>query len=348
MKNKIVTGMIATTLIFSLCAGQAFANGEDSPTEETNSEITLVEEATGAITTDVPAGEEAGSEDTVSEEVSADSEVIDLEEEEVLELGDPSLVPGDFFYFVKLMAEKVRLAFTFNDYEEAKLLAEIAAERISEANVLIADGKTAEAEELLKDAISTQEFAEETLAETEEETVTENSEETDGGETGAVTTNEAEDEETELESKLAHNIDSLLVVLGKIENPKAQQAIMKNIQKTFTKLDKRFTKLAEKEAKSTTEEKVTEGQISDEEASLEEPKLEEKATVVEATIIEVENETAEVTKVKEEKQQEVVKKAEEKKLKAPEKVEEKQQARANKAEVKQQQTASKAEEKGKN
>lgn len=339
--------MIATTLIFSLGAGQAFANGDDSPTEETISEITPVEEATEAVTIDEPAGEEAVSEDTVSGEVSADSEVIDLEEEVVLEQGDPSVVPGDFFYFVKLMAEKVRLAFTFNDYKEAKLLAEFAAERISEANVLIADGKTLEAEELLKEAISTQELAEKTL-ETEVGTVAEDSEETVGGETELVTSDKAEDEETEVESKLAHNLDSLLVVIGKIENPKAQQAIMKNVQKTFAKLDKKFTKIEEKEAKSTTEEKVTEGQISDDEASLEESKLEEEATAVEATTTEVENETAEVTKVKEEKQQEVAKKAEEMKLKAPEKVEEKQQERANKAEVKQQPKASKAEEKGKN
>jgi hypothetical protein len=332
MKNTIFTGMIVTTLIFSLGAGQAFANGDDSQTTETsttNAQVQTVETA---------------SEETVSEEVSADSEVINLEEEEqVLQEEDPTLVPGDFFYFVKLMAEKVRLAFTFNDYKEAKLLAEFAAERISEANVLIADGKTAEAEELLKEAISTQENAEETLAESEEATVAEDSVETE-----VVTSNEVEGEETEVESKLAHNIDSLLVVLGKIENPKAQQAIMKNIQKTFVKLDKKFTKMEEKEAKSTTVEKVTDGQNSDDEASLEELKIEDEGTAVEATPSEVENVTAESIKVKEEKQQEVVKKAEEKQQAAATKVKEKQQERAIKAEVKQQQAASKAEEKRQN
>jgi RecA-family ATPase len=62
-------------------------------------------------------------------------------------------------------------------------------------------------------------------------------------------TAEAEDGEGLVESKLANNIDSVLAVLEKVENPQAQQAIMKNIQKSFEKIEKKFKKLQEADAK---------------------------------------------------------------------------------------------------
>ncbi|MEH7112734.1 DUF5667 domain-containing protein, partial [Neobacillus niacini] len=328
MKTKklthiLSTGMIATTLIFSAGAGQAFANEDGAQTTETSviEETTATE--TGETVVDLtPVSEEAASEGTepvveegtdaepISEEESGEPEVIDLGgegTEDTAEVDEeaPTLIPGDFFYFVKVMAEKVRLAFTFDDYKEAKLIAEFAAERISEANALIADGKTAEAEELLKEAIATQEQAEETLPETEE-----------------ATSEETVAEETAVESKLAHNIDSLLVVLAKVENPKAQQAIMKNLQKSFEHLEKKSGKLAKKKAKfadkmKELEEKVNDGQISEEDAAEEQSNLDEDLAKDELEVVEeAAKDAAEVEKEAAENQQEAAVKAQEKQQKA--------------------------------
>ncbi|USK57906.1 DUF5667 domain-containing protein (plasmid) [Cytobacillus solani] len=78
------------------------------------------------------------------------------------------MVPRDFFYFVKTMMEKVRLAVTVDDYKEFRLLADYAAERIAEANALLVEGKTDEATALLEEAIATQKEATDSLTESEE------------------------------------------------------------------------------------------------------------------------------------------------------------------------------------
>nr|WP_263324842.1 DUF5667 domain-containing protein [Neobacillus sp. Marseille-Q6967] len=343
MKEKklirfVTTSVLASSLIFSVGTG-VFANEGESTTEELEivTEDTTVEGSTPVeetVTEDTvsPEGETLTSEEITTEEESAAADeetIIDLEEQE------PSLVPGDFFYFVKTMTEKIRLAFTVDDYKEAQLLAEFAAERIAEANALIAEGKTADAEALLKEAIATQEQAGEELSEGEE------------------TADAEATEETEVETKLAHNIDSLLVVLTKVENPTAQQAIMKNIQKTFVKLDKKFARLEEKDAKfaekmKEIEEKVTDGQISEEEATNKKTKLEKKenknkqksADDIAVDETEVTTETKEAKAAVEEVQKEEAAKQE-----APaQKAQEKQQAAAQKAEEKQQKAAEKKNE----
>lgn len=220
LPKTVAAGMITSALIFS-GIGSVFADGE------TNVEVKAVEE---------------------------------------LETEQPSLVPGEFFYFTKIMIEKVRLAITFDEYKEARLLAEFAEERIAEANVLLEEGKKEEAEELLKQAIATQETAVENIIETEEveeevgEVQTEVSESSEENEVSAENEEQVIEEETiqeeepeeiekEVHSKLAHNIDALTAALAKIENPRAQEALMKNIEKTFAKLDKKIAKLEKKAEK---------------------------------------------------------------------------------------------------
>ncbi|OLS37839.1 DUF5667 domain-containing protein [Bacillus sp. MRMR6] len=256
MKNKKMTslltsGMLASTLVFSVGVGSVFANESTESIEETV-QVDLVTEtiedegqATEGII-DLQDGEATEEEVKEEDAVLGNAEV--TAEEEVKA---PSLVPGDFFYFVKTMTEKIRLAFTFNDYKEAELLAEFTAERIAEANALIAEGQTEEAEALLQKAIETQEQANESLPEVAE---ADTKEAVEGEETEAA----------EVESKLAHNIDALLVVLAKVENPRAQQAIMKNIQKTFVKLEKKAVRLQEKDAKFAEKMAELEGKVSDE------------------------------------------------------------------------------------
>lgn len=337
----VTTSVLASSLIFPT---GVFANEGESTTEELEivTEDTTVEESTPVeetvteetVTPDVTTGEEIVSD---GEEITAEDEIEAVEEETTIDLEEqePSLVPGDFFYFVKTMTEKIRLAFTVDDYKEAQLLAEFAAERIAEANALIAEGKTADAETLLKDAIATQEQAGEELPE------------------GEMATDAEAAEETEVKTKLAHNIDSLLVVLAKVENPTAQQAIMKNIQKTFVKLDKKFARLEEKDVKfaekmKEIEEKVTDGQISKEEATDKKTKLEKKQkNNKQKSPDEIAVDETEVTTEATESQaavEAVQKEAAVMPEAVAQKAQEKQQEAAQKAEVKQQKAAEKKNE----
>ncbi|WP_102348147.1 DUF5667 domain-containing protein [Bacillus sp. Marseille-P3661] len=338
LTKVVVNGLLSSTLVLTMGTGAVFAN-------ETDSETAVVETVeTSSVQTENESIQENEGNDTTSQQ-SIESNVTGEEqiEFELEELDSPSLIPGDFFYFVKMVAEKIRLAVTFDEYKEAQLLANYAAERIAEANALIAQGKVEKAEQLLKDAISIQELASELLpsneVETEEvveetaseveatetatteeveptEVASETVEEVDGTETDTEveSTEEEQTDETigEIEHKLANNIDALLMVLAKIDNPKAQAAIMKNIQKSFAKLEKKIKKMEEAELKfaekmTEIEYKVEIGQISEVEAAKETAKLEvelinkiekiedEEEKDVEEVNNEVEKETTEAT-----------------------------------------------------
>jgi hypothetical protein len=117
----------------------------------------------------------------------------------------------------------------------------------------LADGKTDEAAELLKEAVATQEQASEHLTDSE-----------------AVTEVEATDTDGTAEVKLLNNVNGLLNALGNVKNETAQLAIMNNLQKSFAKLDKKLTKLEEKDAKFAEKKKQIEekvdGQVSDDDA----------------------------------------------------------------------------------
>lgn len=364
MTHLITSGMVASSLIFSIGAGSAFASGDgsDSTTESAATTDQIQNGAGQTVETSDQAQNskeqtETTAEDTITvDEVTGDSEEVEQAEtdeveksetEKVEEAEAPSLVPGDFFYFVKTMSEKIRLAFTVDDYKEAKLLAEFAAERIAEANVLFKDGKTDEAAVLLKEAIATQEQSSENLPATEE-----------------VSSDDTQSDEVAVKSKLAHNIDALCAALAHVKNPTAQRAIMKNVQKSFAKLEKKAAKLEEKDAKfaekmSKVKDRVASGEVSDDEATHAKNehkkaklhKHEEEATEVEGTEqkpVAAEQVQVEDKQVAVGKQAAAANKAVEKQQAAVKKVEEKQQSEVNKAQEKQQQAAKKSEEKKQN
>lgn len=310
-KKRVISSIAASALMFSL-ATPAFANEENTEQTDTN----VVEEVIH-----VP----AVIKETTEDEVTEKDVVKEVEETEQVDEKAPSLVPGDFFYFVKLMIEKVRLAATFDDYKEARLLAEFTAERIAEANALLAEGKTEEATDLLKEAIASQEKAAENLADSDEGTseeavatedttktdeATENTEiveETDEAEEIVV-----EEQEDVVEVKLANNIDALTAALVKVKNPKAQAALMKNIQKSFAKLDKKLAKLEKKESKHTAK---TIDEIDGTEN--------ETTETTEETIVEQEEVVGKTEVVEEKEVQPVVASAVSKKEKAAKKIKEK-------------------------
>ncbi|MBB6452532.1 hypothetical protein HNQ94_000977 [Salirhabdus euzebyi] len=366
MKNKkfipfLASTVLTSTLVFTSGPVSVFANEDQSETVELNMGELSTEQEENIVTL------EGTSESTVEEEAE---EVTDdtIEEVELDNEEDPSLIPGDFFYFVKMISENIRLAITIDDYKEAQLLANFAAERIAEANALLKAGETEKAEELLNDAIALQEKAGEQLPEQEADTSEEGTEGEPAENPIEETTEDLEvvveeiTEEDVVEGKLLHNVDTLLIVLQKIENPTAQQAIMKNIQKSFEKLDKKLTKLEERNAKfaektAKVEAKLASGQISDEEAELELTTLEtelqnetdkmeaEEERDVEEINNEVVKETSKALKEEEKKEKEALKKEQEKEREAAKKAAEKEREEAKKAAEKEREEAKKAAEK---
>jgi Domain of unknown function (DUF5667) len=194
----------------------------------------------------------------------------------------PSLIPGDFFYFVKVALEKIKLAITFNNDKEAELLAAYAAERLAEAEELFIAGEEERAIETIKDALTYLEEYEEQAGEEAEQHENEKPED-DGQEaeepaegekspSGELPADEEPaNEDTEGEKETSdvprQNIVALKAALEKVQNPKAKAALQKNIDKTYAKIAKQ---LAETEEESTKD---------SEQADLEEEKTSDKPAV---------------------------------------------------------------------
>ncbi|MFD3447821.1 DUF5667 domain-containing protein [Microbacteriaceae bacterium 4G12] len=139
----------------------------------------------------------------------------------------PALVEGDFFYFVKTMKEQIRLALAKKDLDKAKVLSELAAERIAEAQVLIEQGK----DNLVQDTLHK---------------AAENLDKADGL---SDTKNSSKTEASKVKVHVGNNIEALAKVLDKVKNPKAKQAIAKNIEKSFAKLANQIEKEQQKDMK---------------------------------------------------------------------------------------------------
>jgi hypothetical protein len=177
-----------------------------------------------------------------ADEITSETAIIDLQADSSSN-GDkgqtPSLLPGDFFYFSKILIEKIRLALTIDDVKEAKLIAEYGEERIREVEALFAEGNEEEAIETMKKAIDHIEIAEDHVTNVEEEA---------SGEIAV--------DETELEQAkdiVSQNIIALTAAMEKVENPVAKAAIQKNIEKSYAKLAKKMEKREKKQQQKSTE-----------------------------------------------------------------------------------------------
>ncbi|WP_025028540.1 DUF5667 domain-containing protein [Caldalkalibacillus mannanilyticus] len=264
--NRIATSLLAGVLVFS---SSSYALADQSHHEAV--EAVTYEESEAVLDTQVEEQleTELEQEQQVEQEIEPEAETeAETETEAELELDEhqkPSLIPGDFFYFVKVMFEKIQVAISSNDYEKAKLLAHFAQERIAEANALIQAGETELAEQTLQEAIAHQERSlqlTEQPADTEQETTDESDlkkelaplEEAQNGEVNEEILTEEENQQMvdEVRVHLSNNIIALTKVLEKLENPKAQAAIMKNIEKSFAKLEKKIEKQEKRQAKQNT------------------------------------------------------------------------------------------------
>ena len=190
-------GALISMLVFCVGTGSAFASGE----------------AADPISTP-----------TITTNVSADVAVSESKEK------TPNLLPGDFFYFIKVVYENIRISITADDLKEAGLLAEFAQERLSEATALYTKGETEKSEQVLQKSFENQQLAIELVA------------------TGAEEENEDKDlkQAVEVKSDLQHNILSLTAALEKVKNPQAQKSLLKNIIKSFGHLEKKLAKLENK------------------------------------------------------------------------------------------------------
>lgn len=209
MKQWVVKASLSALLACSpfLTATAAFAEeGILTVVEPTADEVqTPMQTLEPAETMDAAATNE--TEGTAEDEQTETTETTDENEEK------PSLVQGDFFYFVKTTAEDIRLAMETNDLDKAKLLAEMAAERIAEAKVLIEEGEEEYTTNTLKKAVEQINQADGL------------SQEVEG----------SQSEKAEVQVKLGQQVEALARVLDKVKNPKAQAAIAKNLEKSFTK-----------------------------------------------------------------------------------------------------------------
>lgn len=160
-----------------------------------------------------------------------------------------TVLPGDFFYFVKTIYERIQIAFAEDNVEEAILLAQFAKERLAESAALLKKGEVEKAEELLQDSLAQQQKAIDAAASVVEPVAT-----TDTAAVGeaqqpaAPAEDEAvdPDQAVKMKNSLQHNIAALTAALEKVKNPQAQQSLLNNMTKSFAKLEKKLTKLSEK------------------------------------------------------------------------------------------------------
>lgn len=254
VRNVVATSVIAAAFAFG--TGPAYADNVDQEVESQVEETVQLAETEDPSTDELLTEEGDASE--VSDETTEDTYEVVTEDpiqvvEEDLVVEAPALLPGDFFYFTKELVENVKLAITFNEVKEAELLASFVEERIKEAAVLLDQGQEDLAKEVLQKAIDQQELAlakyetEETI---EEEPTEETTEEADhDGEEVAPVEGDIEEEEVsvdptraELEAKFSANIVALQAALDKVENPRAKEALQKNIKKAQEKLEKKINK----------------------------------------------------------------------------------------------------------
>ncbi|GAA0489877.1 hypothetical protein GCM10008986_14730 [Salinibacillus aidingensis] len=262
----ILGGVLVTSIMLGGTMSPAFAAeseeaGQETETADPTENVEFPpesDEASDYTPTDEDQPAEVPSSETIPEEAGETDEGTT----EDISMDDPGLVPGDFFYFVEAIAEKVQLALTFDDTAKAELISQFANERIAEANALFDAGDTDGAIQLLNQALENQELALDYVADDElaDGTAQEEEAPTDGTNTGIMPSKDEEQpedetvhEETEtedpaaelrdeLESHFSRNMTALLLAMEKVENPTAKAALAKNVEKTFARMEKRAGK----------------------------------------------------------------------------------------------------------
>lgn len=306
MKKNITKSSLALLLAgtVALPNAQVFAEepeGQAVSSEAAATQTEVLKQAEAAIDTEagtVSSGtqspteekQEAAEEGKTEEASTADGEETSTQE-------GPSLLPGDFFYFIKIAMEKIQLAFTSDDKKEAELLAVYTAERISEAEKLLKDGEEEKAVETIQNAISylkgletkvdePQASTEEEKAEDEASDAAENTENVgtvDEESDKAQDSEKAEDSNSDLQIKVSQNIIALTAAMEKVKNPVAKAALAKNIEKSYKKLARKLARLEEVTGKQMDIEEEIAKILGEQDALVSKAETEAEETAAEAT-----------------------------------------------------------------
>jgi hypothetical protein len=244
--NKIAKGALAMVFAgtFTFSATQAFAAETTSPQDNYQ-------------TVDIQSETTADSNTTAQTTQSQDTTAPTTETQNTTAQETPSLVPGDFFYFAKIALEKIRLALTFDDVKEAKLLANYASERLAEAQALFESGEQEAAVKTINQALEDMKDADKLVADQTqtEPAAAETSTTDDTAAQTDTTTDQAKEEDQatedtknvqEVNTAISHNIVALTAAMEKVKNPVAKAALQRNIEKSYAKIAKKMDKLAKK------------------------------------------------------------------------------------------------------
>ncbi|OQP07721.1 hypothetical protein B1690_00055 [Geobacillus sp. 46C-IIa] len=185
----------------------------------------------------------------------------------------PTLLPGDFFYFVKTMIEKIELALTFDDAEKAKRLAEFAEERLAEAKALLEQGEIEQAKEVLANALKQQEAAWDVYEGTKQA----------DEQNGERAETDVEALRQQLEEKFSQNIIALQTALEQVKNPRAKEVLARNIDKAKQKLEAKIEKRLAKQAQRSGEVEETDNKTTTPTDETEESKNESAPSAPEST-----------------------------------------------------------------
>ena len=251
-------GVLVTSIMFGAGMTQAYA--EESGTENSQEIESTPSNLSNAATESNVRADESPNEASNQEDTAPASSLAEMEDVEDGQMNEPGLVPGDFFYFVETIAEKVQIAMTFDDTEKAELISRFANERIAEANALFESGNTEEAIVLLNEALENQELAlDYVTVEEVDGTITttgtstpddyvplegmddETEEEYENGD--ASDHDSVQEVRDELQTQFSQNITALLLAMEKVDNPKAKEALAKNVEKAYARMEKKLGKM---------------------------------------------------------------------------------------------------------
>jgi hypothetical protein len=254
MKKRIEAIVVVFTLALSVFAFKVPMVFAETMTETTPTETITPVEVT--LPTEVTEPSETSGETTTEPDTSSDLGTTENTESELPpvldengEVVSPGTLPDSPFYWLTTLIEKLQVMLTTDPVQKTELLEEQALERLSEAQVMVQNGETEEAEATLQaysgKLAEAQAFLV-TLTETDSETL--------------------QKLETALGMSHANNIQTLGGLLDKLPPQAAQKValnVVRSMEKSIAKMEKKDQLKVAKELKKATK-GLEENELADE------------------------------------------------------------------------------------
>lgn len=164
--SKIVSFLVAMTVAYNLGTSITYGDTMVNTKTEISTQVDLESLVENIDNLDIDSLDEETRQALVNKLVSDNSEGELLIELAELEAG---LTPNDFLYFLDKLMEDIRVSLAFTPENKAKILVEIALERMAEFNSLEAEDKVKYAENLIGDYIDVVAQATEAVEQEQEE-----------------------------------------------------------------------------------------------------------------------------------------------------------------------------------